>query len=128
MKLLLDTHTFMWWDSNPAKIPGSTLNLLKEPGNQVFLSLASLWEIQIKNQLGKLTLRDNLADIVRQQQDENGIILLPIEFSHILTLEQLPPHHRDPFDRLLIAQSQVEGSAIATRDELFQRYACQTIW
>jgi PIN domain nuclease of toxin-antitoxin system len=128
MKLLLDTHTFMWWDSNPAKIPESTLNLLKEPDIQVFLSLASLWEIQIKSQLGKLTLRDNLADIVRQQQYENGIILLPIEFSHILALEQLPSHHRDPFDRLLIAQSQVEGAAIVTRDELFQRYACQTIW
>jgi PIN domain nuclease of toxin-antitoxin system len=128
MKLLLDTHTFMWWDSNPAKIPESTLHLLKEPNNQVFLSLASLWEIQIKSQLGKLTLRNNLADIVRQQQQENGIILLPIEFSHVLALEHLPSYHKDPFDRLLIAQSRVEGSAIATRDELFQRYDCQTIW
>lgn len=81
MNLLLDTHTFIWWDSNPAKIPADTINLLKKPDNQVFLSLASLWEIQ----------------------------------------------NRDPFDRLLIAQSRVEGAAIATRDELFQRYACQTI-
>jgi PIN domain nuclease of toxin-antitoxin system len=128
VKLLLDTHTFMWWDSDPAKMPQSTLNFLKEPNTQVFLSLVSLWEIQIKSQLGKLTLRDNLADIVRQQQHDNGIVLLTIEFSHILALEQLPSHHRDPFDRLLIAQSQVERLAIATRDELFQRYDCQTIW
>ena len=128
MKLLLDTHTFMWWDSNPAKISERVLTLIRDPDSQVLLSLASLWEIQIKSQLGKLTLRDNLADIVQQQQNENGIVLLPIEFSHILALEQLPLHHRDPFDRLLIAQSRIESAAIATRDELFQRYACQTTW
>ncbi|WP_017297092.1 type II toxin-antitoxin system VapC family toxin [Nodosilinea nodulosa] len=128
MKLLLDTHTFMWWDSSPAKISEKVLTLLRNPDSQVLLSLASLWEIQIKSQLGKLTLRDNLADIVLQQQNENGIILLPIEFSHILALEQLPLHHRDPFDRLLIAQSRIEAAAIATRDELFQRYPRQTTW
>ncbi|MGB3312071.1 MAG: type II toxin-antitoxin system VapC family toxin [Nodosilinea sp.] len=119
MKLLLDTHTFIWWDSNPAKLSERVLTLLGDPDSQVLLSLASLWEIQIKGQLGKLTLRDNLADIVQQQQNENGIILLPIEFSHILALNQLPLHHRDPFDRLLIAQSRIEAAAIATRDPLF---------
>ncbi len=128
MKLLLDTHTFMWWDSAPEKIPAATLNRLKAPNSQVLLSLASLWEIQIKAQLGKLTLRDNLANIVHQQQTENGIILLSIGFSHILELEQLLQHHRDPFDRLLIAQSRVELAAIVSRDAIFQSYDCQLIW
>ena len=73
--------------------------LYQSPENQVLLSLTSLWEIQIKLQLGKLTLKDNLADIVGQQQAEGNITLLPIEFSHILDLEQLLQHHRDPFDR-----------------------------
>jgi PIN domain nuclease of toxin-antitoxin system len=128
MKLLLDTHTFMWWDSAPAQIPAATLSRLKQPDSEVLLSLASLWEIQIKTQLGKLTLRTNLADIVRQQQTENRISLLPIEFSHILELDQLPHHHRDPFDRLLIAQSRIESAPIVSRDEIFQNYDCQIIW
>jgi PIN domain nuclease of toxin-antitoxin system len=128
MKLLLDTHTFIWWDRDAVKLPATTLNRLQSPENQVLLSLASLWEIQIKLQLGKLTLRGNLADIVRQQQAENSITLLPIEFSHILELGQLPQHHRDPFDRLLIAQSRVELAAIVSRDTLFQSYDCQILW
>ncbi len=128
MKLLLDTHTFIWWDSYPEKLPTVMFNRLQAPENQLLLSLASLWEIQIKFQLGKLTLRGNLADIVQQQQAENNITLLPIEFSHILELEQLPQHHRDPFDRLLIAQSRVELVAIVSRDASFKSYDCQVVW
>jgi PIN domain nuclease of toxin-antitoxin system len=128
MKLLLDTHAFIWWDRDTAKLPAATLNRLQSPENQVLLSLTSLWEIQIKLQLGKLTLRGNLADIVGQQQAEGNITLLPIEFSHILDLEQLPQHHRDPFDRLLISQSRVEDATIVSRDPIFQRYDCQLLW
>ncbi|MEM6838286.1 MAG: type II toxin-antitoxin system VapC family toxin, partial [Cyanobacteria bacterium P01_C01_bin.120] len=89
---------------------------------------ASLWEIQIKLQLGKLALSGNLTDLVQQQQAENGFVLLPIELSHIVTLEQLPPHHRGPFDRLLIAQSRVKSAAIVSRDRIFHRYDCQVVW
>lgn len=128
MKLLLDTHAFIWWDRDTAKLPAATLNRLQSPENQVLLSLTSLWEIQIKLQLGKLTLRGNLANIVGQQQAEGNITLLPIEFSHILDLEQLPQHHRDPFDRLLISQSRVEDATIVSRDPIFQRYDCQLLW
>ncbi|MFQ4140556.1 type II toxin-antitoxin system VapC family toxin [Nodosilinea sp. PGN35] len=128
MKLLLDTHAFIWWDRDTAKLPTATLNRLQSPENQVLLSLASLWEIQIKLQLGKLTPRGNLADIVRHQQAEGNITLLPIEFSHILELEQLPQHHRDPFNRLLISQGRVELAAIVTRDAIFESYDCQAVW
>ncbi|NCJ07179.1 PIN domain-containing protein [Synechococcales cyanobacterium C] len=128
MRLLLDTHAFIWWDSAPQKLPTVTFDCIQTPENQVLLSLTSLWEIQIKLQLGKLTLRGNLADIVQEQQAENNFILLPIEFSHILELEQIPQHHRDPFDRLLIAQSRVELAAIVTRDAIFESYDCQVIW
>lgn len=128
MKLLLDTHAFIWWDRDLAKLPTDILNRLQSPENQVLLSLASLWEIQIKLQLGKLTLSGSLANIVRQQQAEKNITLLPIEFSHILELEQLPQHHRDPFDRLLIAQSRVELVAIVSRDAIFESYDCQVVW
>jgi len=77
MKLLLDTHTFIWWDRNPEKLTPAVLDGLQSPDNQVFLSLVSIWEIQIKTQLGKLTLRGHLADIMQQQQIENGLRLLP---------------------------------------------------
>ncbi|NET38345.1 MAG: type II toxin-antitoxin system VapC family toxin [Cyanothece sp. SIO1E1] len=128
MKLLLDTHTFMWWDSDPNQIPSATLDHLKQPENEVLVSLVSLWEIQIKTQLGKLALRADLANIVRQQQTDNSIILLPISLPHILELDKLPYHHKDPFDRLLIAQSRIESSSIVSRDTAFRNYDCQVIW
>ena len=128
MKLLLDTHTFMWWDSAPDQIPEATLDRLKQPENEVFVSLISMWEMQIKTQLGKLTLRAGLADIIRQQQIENGISLLSISLSHILELDKLPYHHKDPFDRLLIAQSRIESASIVSRDVAFKNYDCKVIW
>lgn len=128
MKFLLETHTFIWWDSAPTKLPAETFKRLQTPDNQVLLSLASLWEIQIKSQLGKLTLRGDLVDIVQEQQVENNLRLLPIELAHILELQQLPQHHKDPFDRLLIAQSQVEAAMLISRDPMFQSYDCQLMW
>ena len=125
MKLLLDTHTFIWWDREPSLIPEATLDLLQR--SQLLLSLVSLWEIQIKKQIGKLRLNMPLAEMVKHQQS-NSITLLPIAVAHILELEQLPQHHRDPFDRLIIAQSRVEAITIVTRDSAFQSYDCKTMW
>jgi PIN domain nuclease of toxin-antitoxin system len=125
VKLLLDTHTFIWWDREPDLIPPATLQLMRQ--SQLLLSLVSLWEIQIKTQLGKLNLNLPLADLVKHHQ-ENGITLLTITLPHILALEQLPQHHRDPFDRLLIAQGCVESTAIVSRDDIFKSYDCQLIW
>ena len=98
MKLLLDTHTFLRMDYASHKLPERTKNLLQDPNHDLFLSLANVWEMQIKAQLGKLQLRTALAKVIADQQ-QNGVTLLPITLSHILALQSLPPHHRDPFDK-----------------------------
>ena len=128
MRLLLDTHTFMWWDSAPDKIPKETFTLLKQPKNELLLSLVSVWEMQIKVQLGKLTLRNDLKDIVQQQQTINGIELLPVSLAHVLDIDELLYHHKDPFDRLLIAQSRVESVSLVSGDRIFQQYDCTVVW
>ncbi|MEO0984230.1 MAG: type II toxin-antitoxin system VapC family toxin [Cyanobacteria bacterium J06639_14] len=90
MKLLLDTHTFIWWDSQANQIPSDTLALLKFSENELFLSLVSVWEMQIKAHLGRLTLRTPLLDIIRQQESQNGVALLPITLDPIVRLDSLP--------------------------------------
>lgn len=128
MKLLLDTHTFMWWDSDTNRIPPATLSLMQQADCQLLVSLVSLWEIQIKTQIGKLVLQAPLAEIIVQQQAENGIILLPITLPHVLELDNLPQHHKDPFDRLLIAQCRSETATLVSRDAVFKQYDCLLIW
>ncbi|ASC74135.1 PIN domain nuclease [Halomicronema hongdechloris C2206] len=128
MKLLLDTHTFIWWDSQSSQIPEGTLDLLKSPDNELLLSLVSVWEIQIKAHLGKLELKAPLLDIVQRQESQNGVVILPIALAHIIELDQLPWHHKDPFDRLLIAQSRVEAATLVSKDPAFNHYDCQMIW
>ena len=127
MKLLLDTHAFMWMDSEPEKLSGRVQELCKDPENVLFLSAASIWEMQIKTQLGKLQLRMPLPEIIREQQ-ENGVEILDIEADHIYALESLPAHHKDPFDRLLIAQAIVEEAILLTADPLIQQYPIKTEW
>lgn len=125
MKLLLDTHAFIWWDREPSLIPDATLDLLQR--SELFLSLVSIWEIQIKSQIGKLRLNMPLAEMMNHHQS-NGITLLPINVAHILELEKLPQYHKDPFDRLIIAQSRNETITIVTRDSIFQSYDCKIVW
>jgi len=128
MKLLLDTHTFIWWDSQSSQIPVSTLDLLKSSDNELLLSLVSVWEIQIKSHLGKLELKEPLLDIVQRQESQNGVVILPITLTHIIELDQLPWHHKDPFDRLLIAQSRVESATLVSKDPALGQYDCQRLW
>ncbi len=122
MKLLLDTQIFIWWDSEPERLPPRLLALCEDPDNALVLSVASIWEIQIKVQLGKLDLDRPLANIVEGHLLENQIELLPIELPHVLALEQLPFHHKDPFDRLIVAQALVERLTILSVDSLFDHY------
>ncbi len=122
MKLLLDTQIFIWWDSEPERLPPRLLALCEDPDNALVLSVASVWEIQIKVQLGKLDLDRPLANIVEGHLLENQIELLPIELPHVLALEQLPFHHKDPFDRLIVAQALVERLTILSVDSLFDYY------
>ena len=128
MKLLLDTHTFIWWDSDPTKLSPQALGLCQDRANVVLLSVVSVWEMQIKRQLGKLQLRLPLADMIASQQQTNQIAILPINLSHVLALESLPAHHKDPFDRLLIAQARDEEAILVNSDPVFARYQIEVLW
>ena len=128
MNLLIDTHIFLWWDSEPENIPDKVLAVLEDPDNTIWLSLVSIWEIQIKTQMGKLTLNNPLKILVQQQQQENSVQLLPIKLGHILALQPLPYHHKDPFDRLLIAQSIAENLTCVSADSVFKRYNILILW
>ncbi len=128
MKLLLDTHTFIWWDSEPAKLSSKVLALCQDRANTVLLSVASVWEMQIKLQLGKLKLSLSLAEVIESQQQTNDIEVLPITLKHVLALDGLPTHHKDPFDRLLIAQANVEGAILVSSDPIFADYPVKLVW
>jgi len=118
-RLLLDTHTFLWWDSKPEKLSARVLALCQDPAVILYLSLVSLWEIQIKSSLGKLPLALPLREIIRVQQEQYDLRLLPITPAHVFALEALPLYHNDPFDRLLIAQSISESLPLASVDSQF---------
>ncbi|MGH8584355.1 MAG: type II toxin-antitoxin system VapC family toxin [Gammaproteobacteria bacterium] len=128
MKLLLDTHTFIWWDSEPGKLSPQALSLCQDRQNVLLLSVAGIWEMQIKLQLDKLKLTIPLADLIESQQQANNLDLLPILVTHVLALQHLPMHHKDPFDRLLIAQSNVEDVVIVSNDPVFSKYTDKVLW
>jgi PIN domain nuclease of toxin-antitoxin system len=128
MKLLLDTHTFLWWDNEPDKLSERALALCRDRSNVLLLSVASVWEMQIKHQAGKLDLSLPLAAMVAGQMETNQIQVLPITIEHVLALEALPNHHKDPFDRLLVAQAVAEEVMLVTRDPLFSRYPVTVVW
>lgn len=128
MKLLLDTHTFIWWDSDVSRLSPKVLQLCQDPANTLLLSVASIWEMQIKQQLGKLRLKLPLAEIVQGQQEANGLAVLTVQLEHVLLLDQLPFHHRDPFDRLLLAQAKAEQAPLLSCDAVFGEYQADVIW
>ena len=99
MKLLLDTHIFIWWADQPEKLSPAALSALEDETNELLLSVASVWEMQIKIQLGKLKLSLPLKDLVKNQQETNGLTVSPVALTHALALDALPFHHKDPFDR-----------------------------
>lgn len=127
MKLLLDTHIFLWLNNQPDQLSLTVKALLNSGEHDIYLSMASVWEIQIKNQLGKLALAMPIAELVTKNQLENNIQLLAIALSHISYLEQLPAHHKDPFDRIIIAQASVEKMTVITVDHAFADYSVQVI-
>lgn len=117
-RLLLDTHALLWWLSDDRRLGPEARNLIADPGNTVFVSAASGWEIGIKRAAGKLHAPPDLdAEIER-----NGFTHLPVTFFHGEQAGALPRHHRDPFDRMLIAQAQAEGLVLVTADEDFRPY------
>ena len=128
MKVLLDTHAFIWWDSHPTKLSPQARATCEDRANVVLLSVASAWEMQIKLQLGQLALHLPLAEVIASQQQSNDIQVLPVALGHVLALQDLPAHHKDPFDRLLIAQANVEEAVLISHDPVFAHYAVKVLW
>jgi PIN domain nuclease of toxin-antitoxin system len=128
MKLLLDTHTFIWWANEPEKLPEKVVAACQDSRNTLILSVVSAWEMQIKMQLGKLKVSRPIGELVKTQQQANGLQVLPVELAHVLNLSNLPSHHKDPFDRLLIAQANIEGAALVSADPAFSSYSVQLLW
>jgi PIN domain nuclease of toxin-antitoxin system len=124
----LDTHAFIWWDSDPVKLSQRALAMCQDRANTMLLSVASVWEMQIKLQLGKLKLNRPLAEVIEAQRQLNHIEVLPVTLEHVLALESIPAHHKDPFDRILIAQGNVEGVVLISHDPIFAKYSVRLVW
>ena len=127
MRLLLDTHAFLWFYSGDERLSLAGKALIDDPINACFLSIASVWEMGIKTSIGKLELRVDFAGLA-EFMAANRMELLPIAFEHIQRLQQLPFHHRDPFDRLLIAQALTEDLTLLSRDAVFPQYEVSIRW
>ncbi|WP_349616026.1 type II toxin-antitoxin system VapC family toxin [Azotobacter salinestris] len=121
MKLLLDTHLLLWAAGSPEQLSATTRALLEAPENELFFSAASLWEIAIKRGLGRNDFQVN-ARVLRRGLLDNGYNELPITSEHSVAIDALPPIHKDPFDRILVAQAMVEGIILLTADALVARY------
>ena len=128
MRLLLDTHTFLWFIDGSRNLSEYARRLIETPSNERLLSIASLWEMSIKASLGRLALSAAFTDLVEHHVEGNDIDLLPIKPEHLDVLKALPFHHRDPFDRMLIAQSISEQIPILSRDAAFEAYSAERIW
>lgn len=123
MRLLLDTHIFLWWLSDWERISESARAAIADPNNEVLVSAVTGWEIGIKKARGRLVAPDNLAAVVEEKRFEH----LSLTFAHAERAAALPPHHRDPFDRMLIAQAQAEGLVLVTRDSRIADYEVATM-
>ena len=128
MKLLLDTHTFLWLDGSPEQLSPTALAACEDPANQLYLSVVSAWEIVIKCQARKLRLPESPSVYIPTRSAHYGIETLPVILAHVLASESLPAHHRDPFDRLLIAQAKVEDVPILTADPQIRGYPVKVLW
>ncbi len=128
MKLLLDSHSFVWWRDEPVKLSPTAFAEISNPINDVFLSVVTVWELQIKTALNKFTIKGGLETAVKNEQQNNSFQILPVNLSHALYLENLPPHHKDPFDRLLISQAIVENMILVSADTSFAKYQVNLLW
>jgi PIN domain nuclease of toxin-antitoxin system len=127
MKAILDTHAFLWALAGDARMSHHARDIFGGSAD-LSLSIASVWEILIKVQSGKLTLPEPAGPYILRRMVESEIGALPITLDHLLAIERLPMHHRDPFDRMLIAQSMVEDCPIITADPMFKHYSIPVIW
>ena len=128
MNYLLDTHVFIWMDSEPSQLSPTVETILKNKSNAVFLSVVSAWEIQIKTQIGKLALSMPVEAVIQEQQKNNGLQIFPVTLAHALKVGDLPLYHRDPFDRLLVAQAIVEDYTLITKETMLSKYNARVVW
>lgn len=128
MRVLLDTHAFLWWVIDSPRLSGTAREVIASEHNEPIFSAVSAWEIAIKVGLGKLNLPAPPEKFVAEQLCRNVLEVLPIYLKHALGVYSLPPHHRDPFDRLLVAQAMTENLTVLTADPLVAGYPVQTMW
>ena len=128
MRALLDTHVFLWWITDDQRLSSQVREIIADGTNEILFSAASGWEIAIKTRLGRLQLPDDPEIFIPEQLELNAIEVLPVQIGHALHVYQLPSHHRDPFDHLLIAQAQLEKLPILTADPQISRYPVEVIW
>lgn len=128
MRLLLDTQCWLWWFSEPEKLNEEAIEQIVTETNEIWFSVASVWEIGIKNAIGKLPLPQPPEDYISTRMTQLGARMLEITASHALRAASLPLDHRDPFDRMLIAQAQIEDMTIASADSIFHQYQVSLIW
>jgi len=124
MRVLLDANSFLWWVTGSPRLSATARDAIADGDNETFVAIGSLWEIAIKRSLGKLRFPHEFETVLRDE----GFGLLPIAYAHLRTLDALPQHHRDPFDRLLIAQALAEHIPIATADQSFAAYGVGILW
>lgn len=128
MRALLDTHAFLWWIAGDERLSGRAGEAIADGRNEVFVSAASVWEIAIKARLGRLDIPGDPGRFISGQIVENAFRGLPIVAGHALRVWELPDHHRDPFDRMLVAQAQVEGLTFVSGDQQVARYDVAVLW
>ena len=128
MNVMLDTHTFLWFVLDDRQLSASAKAFIEDPDSDVFISPASFWEIAIKVRLGKLDLRSSYDDFMYRGIVGNDFAILPIKPEHTSLLTTLPLYHKDPFDRLLVAQSRIENMTIVSADDALDAYGVQRVW
>lgn len=128
MKLLLDTHAFLWWVEGTPSVGRRARAAISNPDNEIFFSIASCWELAIKLSLGRLRFTQKLDRFIAEQLALNGFSLFDLELKHAVRVAGLPFHHRDPFDRLLVAQALEDELAVASADRVFRKYGVTLVW
>ncbi len=128
MKALVDTHVLMWWALDHPKLSWQARAFIAEPDNQLFFSAASCWELVLWHQRKKLRLPEECESFLQRSFEQHGVEVLPVHFSHVMQTFRLPQHHADPFDRLLVAQCQVENMPLLSDNTQMDSYDVELIW
>jgi len=127
MKVLLDTHAFLWFITGDTRLSKKVRRLMEDGETELFLSAASVWEMAIKTSLGKLSVSMPFSEFI-QQKTLQGFLIMPVEWHHAVAVAGMPFHHNDPFDRLLVAQALTEQLPVITADPAFKKYGVKIIW